>query len=48
MGMIVVGVVKGYVDNILILGMGGGMGVFLLMSIKYVGMLWEFGIVEIY
>lgn len=47
-GMIVVGVVKGVVDVIVISGYDGGMGVFLKISIKYIGLLWEFGLVEVY
>lgn len=45
-GMVVVGVVKVKVDYVVIVGYDGGMGVLLLLLVKYVGMLWEFGFVE--
>lgn len=47
-GIIVSGVVKVYVDVIFILGYDGGMGVLLLLFICYVGLFWEFGLVESY
>lgn len=47
-GIIVVGVVKVIVDVIVISGYDGGIGVFLKISIKYIGFLWEFGFVEVY
>lgn len=47
-GMIVVGVVKGNVDVILVSGYEGGIGVVVRISICYVGVLWEIGLVEIY
>lgn len=47
-GMIVVGVVKVKVDVILILGYNGGIGVLFVILIKYVGFLWEMGLIEVY
>lgn len=47
-GIIVVGVVKVYVDLIIIFGYDGGIGVLLIILIKYVGLFWELGLVEIY
>lgn len=46
-GMVVVGVFKVYVDVVLILGYDGGIGVILLILMKYVGVFWELGLVEI-
>lgn len=46
-GIIVIGVVKVYVDFIIILGYDGGIVVSLFILVKYVGSLWEFGLVEI-
>lgn len=45
-GMIVIGVVKVYVDFIIILGYDGGIVVSLFIFVKYVGSFWEFGLVE--
>lgn len=47
-GIIVVGVVKVEVDIILILGYNGGIGVLFVILIKYVGLLWEMGLIEVY
>lgn len=47
-GIIVVGVVKVNVDVIQIFGYDGGMGVFFLSLIKYVGSFWELGFIEVY
>lgn len=47
-GIIVVGVVKVKVDVILILGYNGGMGVSLVILIKFVGLFWEMGLIEVY
>lgn len=47
-GIIVFGVAKVYVDVIFIFGYDGGIGVFLLIFICYVGLLWELGLVEMY
>lgn len=46
-GIIVIGVVKVYVDLIIIVGYDGGIGVSLFLLVKYVGCLWELGFVEI-
>lgn len=46
-GIIVIGVVKVYVDLIIIVGYDGGIGVSLFIFVKYVGSFWEFGFVEI-
>lgn len=46
-GIIVIGVVKVYVDFIIVLGYDGGIGVSLLILVKYVGSLFEFGLFEI-
>lgn len=45
-GIIVMGVVKVYVDFIIVLGYDGGIGVSLLMLVKYVGSLFELGFFE--
>lgn len=47
-GIIVFGVVKVYVDVILIFGYDGGIGVLFIIFIWYVGLLWELGLVEMY
>lgn len=47
-GIVVSGVVKVNVDVIQVFGFDGGMGVSFISLIKYVGGLWEFGLVEIY
>lgn len=46
-GIVVVGVLKVKVDVVFILGYDGGIGVVLLILIKYVGGFWELGLVEV-
>ncbi|VAX41820.1 Glutamate synthase [NADPH] large chain, partial [hydrothermal vent metagenome] len=45
-GTIAAGVAKGFADNILIAGAGGGTGASPLTSIKHAGLPWELGIAE--
>lgn len=45
-GIIVVGVVKVKVDLIVILGVEGGIGVLFVLSMWYVGILFEIGLSE--